>query len=129
MNGCFTKPCLLMNSIEQLPGFQSDDVNNFCSQNRECLYSENTKFYQKQSPKGVQVCNFIKKETLAQVFSCEFCQISKNTSGGCFCFMAMEFFIFHVKTFQFSKFHENVGKLHKGNFNRGLSMTFKVKNS
>ena len=25
------------------------------------------------------VCNFIKKEILAQVFSCEFCQISKNT--------------------------------------------------
>ena len=24
-------------------------------------------------------CNFIKKETLAQVFSCEFCLISKNT--------------------------------------------------
>ena len=24
-------------------------------------------------------CNFIKKETLAQLFSCEFCQISKNT--------------------------------------------------
>ena len=24
-------------------------------------------------------CNFIKKETLAQVFSCEFCKISKNT--------------------------------------------------
>ena len=23
--------------------------------------------------------NFIKKETLAQVFSCEFCKISKNT--------------------------------------------------
>ena len=28
--------------------------------------------------KGVQACNFIKKETLAQVFSCEFCEISKN---------------------------------------------------
>ena len=32
---------------------------------------------------------FIKKEILAQVFSCEFCEISKNafgqnTSGGCF---------------------------------------------
>ena len=26
-----------------------------------------------------QACNFIKKETLAQVFSCEFCNISKNT--------------------------------------------------
>ena len=25
------------------------------------------------------VCNFIKKETLAQVFFCEFCEISKNT--------------------------------------------------
>ena len=25
------------------------------------------------------VCNFIKKETLAQVFSSEFCEISKNT--------------------------------------------------
>ena len=29
-----------------------------------------------QSP---QACNFIKKETLAQVFSCEFFEISKNT--------------------------------------------------
>ena len=26
-----------------------------------------------------QACSFIKKETLAQVFSCEFCEISKNT--------------------------------------------------
>ena len=28
--------------------------------------------------------NFIKKETLTQVFSCEFCKISKNTSDDCF---------------------------------------------
>ena len=27
----------------------------------------------------LQVCNFIKKETLAQVSPCEFCIISKNT--------------------------------------------------
>ena len=26
-----------------------------------------------------QACNFIKKETLAQVFSCEFCKIFKST--------------------------------------------------
>ena len=26
-----------------------------------------------------QACNFIKKETRAQMFSCEFCKISKNT--------------------------------------------------
>ena len=25
------------------------------------------------------VCNFIEKDTLIQVFSCEFCEISKNT--------------------------------------------------
>ena len=36
-------------------------------------------------------CNFIKKEILTQVFSCEFCEISKNTFscrtplGDCFC--------------------------------------------
>ena len=36
-------------------------------------------------------CVFIKKETLAQMFSCEFYEISKHTfflqniSGGCFC--------------------------------------------
>ena len=26
-----------------------------------------------------EACNIIKKETLAQLFSCEFCEISKNT--------------------------------------------------
>ena len=26
-----------------------------------------------------EACNFIEKETLTQVFSCEFCKISKNT--------------------------------------------------
>ena len=41
--------------------------------------------YKKKQPlevffvKRPQACNFIKKETLAQVFSCEFCEISKNT--------------------------------------------------
>ena len=28
---------------------------------------------------NAEACNFIKKETLAQVFSCEFCEIYKNT--------------------------------------------------
>ena len=28
---------------------------------------------------GLLKCNFIKKETLAQVFSCEFCEIFKST--------------------------------------------------
>ena len=35
---------------------------------------------QKQPPELLsQAFNFIKKETLAQVFSCEFCEIFKNT--------------------------------------------------
>ena len=36
----------------------------------------------KQSPRCVLwkgACSFIKKETLAQVFSCKFCEIPKNT--------------------------------------------------
>ena len=32
-----------------------------------------------------EACNFLKTEALAQVFSCEFCEISKKTSGGCLC--------------------------------------------
>ena len=28
---------------------------------------------------GQKACNFIEKETLAQVFSCEFTEVSKNT--------------------------------------------------
>ena len=31
------------------------------------------------SEKGVKDCNLIKKETQAQVFSCKFCEIFKNT--------------------------------------------------
>ena len=31
------------------------------------------------SPFENQASNFMKKETLAQVFSCEFCEIFKNT--------------------------------------------------
>ena len=29
--------------------------------------------------KVAEACNFVKKETLAQMFSCEFCEISKST--------------------------------------------------
>ena len=30
-----------------------------------------------------EACDFIKKETLAKAFSCEFYKIHKNISGGC----------------------------------------------
>ena len=36
-------------------------------------------FFNKVAGLKPEACNFIKKETLAQAFSCEFCKISKNT--------------------------------------------------
>ena len=35
-------------------------------------------FFNKVAGLRPEACNFIEKETLAQVFSCEFCEISKN---------------------------------------------------
>ena len=45
-----------------------------CSVKRFLEISQNS-----QENTCAEACNFIKKETLAQVFSCEFCKISKNT--------------------------------------------------
>ena len=42
--------------------------------------------------------------------------------------MTIEFFVLQVKAFQLSKFQENVAKLDKGSFKRGLAVRFKVKN-
>ena len=36
-------------------------------------------FFNKVAGLRPEACNFIKKETLVQVFSCKFCDISKNT--------------------------------------------------
>ena len=36
-------------------------------------------FFTKVAGLGPRACNSFNKETLAQVFSCEFCEISKNT--------------------------------------------------
>ena len=36
-------------------------------------------FFNKLAGLRLEACNFMKKETPAQVFSCEFCEISKNT--------------------------------------------------
>ena len=60
---------------------------------------------------GEYLCQslFIKKETVIQVFSCEFCKIYKNTSGCCFCLKTP----FHCVILKFEKkvvsfFHERV---------------------
>ena len=37
------------------------------------------KFTGKRLCQSLEACNFFKKETLAEVFSCEFCEISENT--------------------------------------------------
>ena len=53
---------------------------------KKCLLTNFTKFTGKHLCRSLfliklqdSACNFIKKETLTQVFSCEFCEISKNT--------------------------------------------------
>ena len=49
------------------------------------------KIHRKTPVPEPKACNFIKKESLTQVFSCEFCKISKNTffyrtpPDDCFC--------------------------------------------
>ena len=40
-------------------------------------------------------------------------------------FMLIEFFVFLVNAFQSSKFHESEAKPDKGDYKRGLTMTFK----
>ena len=41
--------------------------------------------------------------------------------------MAINFSIFPVGAFQFYKFQENEAKHDKGNFEKGLTVTFKIK--
>ena len=45
-----------------------------------------------------QASNFIKKGTLTQVFSCEFCEISKNTFLHCTPLVAASEFKFQAQT-------------------------------
>ena len=55
----------------------------FCKKDVLRNFAKFTGKYLRQSlffNKVQQACNFIKKETLAQVFSCKFCKISNNTS-------------------------------------------------
>ena len=54
--------------------FRSSHPDVFC---KKYVLRNFTKFTGKY--RKPETCNFIKKETLAQVFSCEFCKISKNT--------------------------------------------------
>ena len=42
------------------------------------VFLEYRKTHRKTPVPESQVCNFIQKETLVQVFFCEFCEISKN---------------------------------------------------
>ena len=45
------------------------------SQENTCI----SLFFNKVAGRRPQACKFIKKETLAEMFSCQFCEISKNT--------------------------------------------------
>ena len=50
-------------------------------------------------------CNFIKKEALAQVFSCEFCEISKNINLSLDLVVGLKFIFFDTVTHLRSTIH------------------------
>ena len=56
---------------------------NFRSSHLRCsakkMFSKFRKIHRKTPVPEPKICNFIKKETLAQLFGCELCKISKNT--------------------------------------------------
>ena len=53
---------------------------NLISWNSYKIFKKETSTIKKKGiQKKPEACNFIKKETLAQVFSCEFWEISENT--------------------------------------------------
>ena len=56
--------------------FRSSRTEVFC---RKRCSQKFHKIHRKKSAPEPQACNFIKKETLTQVFSCEFCEICKDT--------------------------------------------------
>ena len=43
------------------------------------FFNDDRRIFYSQVYRLDQACNFIEKETLAQAFFCEFCDISKNT--------------------------------------------------
>ena len=66
------------------------------SQNSQENTCARVSFFNKVTDLRPQACNLVKKETLAQVFYCEFCEISKNTflqntSGPLLLFLAEAF--------------------------------------
>ena len=66
----FENPNEIYSKVFQIPATYIFDIN----------WSVNISGCPENCSRGkLPACNFIKKETLAQVFSCEFCEISKNT--------------------------------------------------
>ena len=56
---------------------KKDVLRNFTKFTRKPLFQ--SLFFNKVAGLRSQACNFIKKETLAQMCTCKFCEISKNT--------------------------------------------------
>ena len=75
-----TRSVFFLLTLNIFHNFLSDFVVNFEQIEPEVFYEKKVFFEISQnSQENTCACNFIKKETLAQVFSREFCEISKNT--------------------------------------------------
>ena len=56
-----------------------NDAKLYVNMNLKSYFKQNSEAVFQRCSVKKEACNFIKKETLAQVFSCEFCEISENT--------------------------------------------------
>ena len=76
--------CQISNQKQLLRGVLWKKVLLEISNNSQESSSARVSFWKKLQ---TEACNFIKKETLIQVFSCKFCEhlFLQNISGGCFC--------------------------------------------
>ena len=61
VNGCFIKPRLLLNSIEQFPEFQSDDVNIFAHKIGNAYTVKILSFIKSSRPKVLRSAILLKK--------------------------------------------------------------------
>ena len=123
-----------LNSVKQFLEFQSDDIIVFAHRMGNADTVKIPSFIRSSCPEVFTPPTVSKKRLWHRCFPVKFVKFLRilflqMTSGGCFCFMAIEVFVFQVEAFQFSKFHENMGKPDEGKFKKVLSITLKINNS
>ena len=96
--------------------FEKGVLRNFAKFTRKHLCQR--LFFNKVAGLRPKACNFIKKESPAQVFSCEFCEISKNTIFNRTCHIVGHGRTCSTYHFVNDENHTQIVSLGEKNFNR-----------